>query len=311
MKHTFLRRILSWLIVAGIAGFAVYKLKVRHAEVIVPNVTQSDVADKVMGTGTLEARVKTTVSARIQERLTEVLVDQGDKVKAGQLLARLDDAEIKQQVAIAEATLAAARQTAERVSADLARSEAVLAQARLDHKRLIGLLASNAVSQTDSDKAVEALHVAEADLKRSHAAIAEAQGQVLVADKTLLHRKEQLAFTQIHAPYDGLIIRRDRDPGDMLVPGGALMEIISLDEIWVSAWVDETAISQVAAGQMARIIFRSESDKNYPGVVSRIGRETDRETRELLVDVRVNELPKNWTIGQRAEVYIQTEQARP
>jgi HlyD family secretion protein len=308
---TLLRRLLPWLILAGIAGFAVYKLKVKPAEVIVPNVSKSTTTDEVMGTGTLEARVKTTVSARIQERLAEVLVDQGDKVKAGQLLARLDDAEIKQQVAIAEATLAAARQTAERVSADLARSEAVLAQARLDHKRLMGLLASNAVSQTDTDKAVEALHVAEADLKRSHAAIAEAQGQVLVAEKTLLYRKEQMAFTQIHAPYDGLIIRRDRDPGDMLVPGGALMEIISLDEIWVSAWVDETAISKVAAGQMARIVFRSESDKNYPGVVSRIGRETDRETREFLVDVRVNELPKNWTIGQRAEVYIQTEQVRP
>ena len=306
-----LRRILPWLIVAGIAGFAVYKLNVKPAEMIVPKVTQNTNTDEVMGTGTLEARVKTTVSARIQERLAEVLVDQGDKVKAGQLLARLDDAEIKQQVAIAEATLAAARQTAERVSADLARSEAVLAQARLDHKRLMGLLASNAVSQTDTDKAVEALHVAEADLKRSNAAIAEAQGQVLVAEKTLLYRKEQMAFTQIHSPYDGLIIRRDRDPGDMLVPGGALMEIISLEEIWVSAWVDETAISKVAAGQMARIVFRSESDKNYPGVVSRIGRETDRETREFLVDVRVNELPKNWTIGQRAEVYIQTEQVRP
>lgn len=311
MKFSFLRSILLWLVVAGIAGFAVYKLKFAPVAVVAHAMTKGTNADEVMGTGTLEARVKTTVSARIQERLAEVLVDQGDKVNAGQLLARLDDAEIKQQVAIAEATLAAARQTAERVSADLARSEAVLAQARLDHKRLVGLLASKAVSQTDTDKAVEALHVAEADLKRSHAAIAEAQGQVLVAEKTLLYRKEQMAFTQIHAPYDGLIIRRDRDPGDMLVPGGALMEIISLDEIWVSAWVDETAISKVAAGQMARIVFRSESDKNYPGVVSRIGRETDRETREFLVDVRVNELPKNWTIGQRAEVYIQTEQVRP
>ena len=306
-----LRRILPWLIVAGIAGFMVYKLRVKPGAMIGPTVTQTANSDEVMGTGTLEARVKTTVSARIQERLAEVLVDQGDKVKAGQLLARLDDAEIKQQVAIAEATLAAARQTAERVSADLARSEAVLAQARLDHKRLMGLLASNAVSQTDTDKAVEALHVAEADLKRSHAAIAEAQGQVLVAEKTLLYRKEQMAFTEIHAPYDGLIIRRDRDPGDLLVPGGALMEIISLEEIWVSAWVDETAVSKVAEGQMTRIVFRSESDKNYHGVVSRIGRETDRETREFLVDVRVNELPKNWTIGQRAEVYIQTEQVRP
>lgn len=307
MKLTsLLRRRLPWLIVAALAGLAVYKLKFTPVPVVTHTVMKGAITGEVMGTGTLEARVKTTISPRIQERLAEVVADQGDKVRSGQLLARLDDAEIKQQVAIAEATLAAATQTAARVTADLARSEAVLAQARLDHKRLMGLLASNAVSQSDADKAGEGLQVAEADLKRSHAAIAEAQSQVLVTEKTLLQRKEQMAFTQIHAPYDGLIIRRDREPGDMLVPGGSLMEIISLDEIWVSAWVDETAIPAVVVGQLARILFRSESDKGYPGVVSRLGRETDRETREFLVDVRVNELPKNWTIGQRAEVFIET-----
>ncbi len=266
---------------------------------------------EVMGTGTLEARMKTTVSTRIQERLAEVLVDQGDRVKKGQLLARLDDAELQQQVAIAEASLNAAKQTALRVEADLARAEAVLAQARLDEKRLAGLLASSAVSQTDADKSAEARKVAEADLKRSNAAIAEAQGQVLVAEKTLLYRREQLAFTQITAPYDGLIIRRDREPGDMLVPGASLMEIISLDELWVSAWVDEMEMPRLAPGQAARVVFRSEPEKNYPGVVSRLGRETDRETREFLVDVRVDRLPANWAVGQRAEVHIQAVTATP
>lgn len=268
-------------------------------------------ADDVLGTGTLEARVKTQVSARIQERLAEVLVDQGDAVKKGQLLAKLDDAELRQQVAIAQASFAAAKQTAQRVEADLARSEAVLAQARLDEKRLKGLLASSAVSQTDADKAAEALKVAEADLKRSNAAIAEAQGLVLVAEKTMLHRQEQLAFTQITAPYDGLIIRRDREPGEMLVPGATLMELISLDELWIRAWVDETEMPKLAPGQKARVVFRSEPQKNYPGVVSRLGREMDRETREFLVDVRVEQLPVNWAVGQRAEVYIQTDNAKP
>lgn len=262
-------------------------------------------AAEIMGTGTLEARVRSTVSARIQERLVEVLADQGDEVKAGQLLARLDDAEIKQQVAIADAALNSAKQTATRVSADLERSEAVLAQARRDNERLTNLVKANAVSQTDADKAAEALKVAEADLKRANAAIAEAQGQVLVAEKTLLHRKEQLAFTRIVAPYDGLIIRRDRELGDMLVPGGALMEIISLKELWISAWVDESFMAKVSVEQKARIIFRSEPGRDYPGEVSRLGRETDRETREFLVNVRVTELPKNWAIGQRAEVYLQ------
>lgn len=313
-SRSLLTRWLPWLGIALLVGAAAaFMLKQRPAssgksQTALP---VESAASEVLGTGTLEARVRTTLSARIQERLAEVLVDQGDRVTKGQLLARLDDAEIKQQVAIAEAALEAAKQTAQRVSADLARSEAVLALARLDDKRATNLLASSAVSRADADKAAEALHVAEADLKRSHAAIAEAQGQVLVAEKTLLHRKEQMAFTLIRAPYDGLIIRRDRDPGDMLVPGGSLMEIISLDEIWVSAWVDETTISKLAAGQTARIVFRSEPEKKFPGVVSRLGREMDRETREFLVDVRVEQLPANWAVGQRAEVYIQTEQARP
>lgn len=271
----------------------------------------SAAAKDVLGTGTLEARVRTAVSARIQERLAEVLADQGDKVNKGQLLAKLDDAELRRQVAIAEASLAATQQTAQRVAADLARSEAVLVQARLDEKRLKGLLASSAVSQTDADKAAEALKVAEADLKRSNAAIAEAQGLVLVAEKTLLHRQEQLAFTQITAPYDGLIIRRDREPGEMLVPGATLMELISLDELWIRAWVDETEMPKLAPGQKARVVFRSEPQKTYPGAVSRLGREMDRETREFLVDVRVEQLPVNWAVGQRAEVYIQIDAAKP
>ncbi len=260
---------------------------------------------EIMGTGTLEARVRSTVSARIQERLMEVLADQGDTVKAGQLLAKLDDAEVTQQVAIAEASLNAAKKTATRVAADLERSEAVLKQARLDEQRLASLVKSSAVSQTEADKAGEALKVAEADLKRANAAIGEAESQVLVAEKTLLYRKEQLAFTRIIAPYDGLIIRRDREPGEMLVPGGALMEIISLKELWISAWVDESFMAKVAPGQKARIVFRSEPGRDYPGEVSRLGRESDRETREFLINVRVTELPKNWAIGQRAEVYLQ------
>jgi len=306
MNRSTIRRLLTWLIVAAVAGFAVYKLKFAPVLVVTHTVARGEIVAEVMGTGTLEARVKTTVSARIQERLLEVRVDQGDTVKAGQLLARLDDAETKQQVAIAAATLAAAKQTAERVRADLARSEAVLAQAQLDHKRMTGLTSTRAVSQADADKAAEALRVAEADLTRSNAAIAEAEGQIVVAEKNLLFRKDQLAFTEIHAPYDGLVIRRDRDPGEMLVPGASLMQMISLDELWVSAWVDETAMPGLAVDQPARIFFRSEPGHGYPGKVSRLGRETDRETREFLVDVHAAELPKNWTIGQRAEVFIET-----
>ena len=91
-----------------------------------------------------------------------------------------------------------------------------------------------------------------------------------------------------------------------MVPGWSLLQLISTDEMWVSAWVDETASTGLSLGQPARVVFRAEPAKNFPGEVARLGRETDRETREFLVDVRVKELPQNWTVGQRAEVFIET-----
>lgn len=308
MKLPANRRLLIWLFIAAVAAFAVYQLKFAPVPVLAHTVVQGELLAEVMGTGTLEARVKTTISARIQERLAEVLADQGDRVKAGQLLARLDDAEAKQQVAIAAASLAAAKQTAERVRSERERSDAVLGQARLDHRRSTELLAGKIASEADYDRSVEALRVAESEVKRSTAAIAEAEGQIVVAEKNHLFRQEQLAFTEIHSPYDGLIIRRDREPGEILVPGASLMQLISLGELWVSAWVDETALPALATDQPARILFRSEPGRSFPGKVSRLGREMDRETREFLVDVRVNEMPKNWTLGQRAEVFIETGQ---
>jgi len=306
MKRISLRKLLPWLIVTMIVVFAVYRLKFAPVPVVVHKVAVGPIVAEVMGTGTLEARVKTTISPRIQERLAEVLVDQNDRVAAGQLLARLDDGELKQQVEVALATLAAARASLDRVKTDEARSLAVEKQARLEHQRASDLLATKISSQADFDKAMEQLNVAEADVKRSRAAITEAESQVLTAEKNLLYQQERLTFTQIVSPYDGLIVRRDRDPGGVVVPGSSILQMISTNEIWVSAWVDETAGTRLVADQPARVVFRSEPAKSYPGELARLGRETDRETREFLVDVRVKALPKNWTVGQRAEVYIET-----
>ena len=74
-------------------ALAVYRIKLAPVPVMAQKVVSGPVVAEVMGTGTLEARVKTTISPRIQERLAEVLVDQNDAVKTGQLLARLDDGE--------------------------------------------------------------------------------------------------------------------------------------------------------------------------------------------------------------------------
>jgi HlyD family secretion protein len=296
----------KWWLLSVLAVGIVARVKLASVPVSAHVVQQTNIVAEVMGTGTLEARVKTTISPRIQERLAEVLVDQGDTVKSGQLLARLDDGELKRQVEVAEASLASAKATADRVRVDEARAQAVAQQARQDHKRISDLIRTQVSSQAEMDKAVEQLHIAESDLQRARAATVEAQQQVNTAEKSLAYQQERLGFTRILSPYDGLVTRRDRDPGGVVVPGSSLLQLISTNELWVSAWVDETTSAGLALRQPARIVFRSAAGQSCAGEVARLGRETDRETREFLVEVRVRELPSNWTIGQRAEVFIET-----
>jgi HlyD family secretion protein len=302
-----LRRSVIWLLVVILVGFAVYRVKFAPVAVRTHEVHSGPIVAEVMGTGTLEARVRTTLSPRLQERLAEVLVDQGDTVKAGQLLARLDDGELRRQVEVSAAAIGSTQATAQRVQVDETRAEAVEQQARQNYERVVDLVSQEVSPQSELDKALELLRVAETDLQRARAATVEAQQQVLTAEKTLAYHQERLAFAQLISPYDGLIIRRDRDPGGVVVPGSSLLQLVSTNELWVSAWVDETAASTLAPGQPARVIFRAKPEMEYPGEVARLGRETDRETREFLVDVRVRQLPPNWTIGQRAEVFIETK----
>ena len=146
------------------------------------------------------------------------------------------------------------------------------------------------------DKYAQNLAVAQADLERASAAVSEADRQFVAALERLHFQRARLADTRIYAPFDGLITRRDRDVGDIVVPGAAIFKLVSLQEMWVSAWIDETAMAALAKGQSARVVFRSEPKRNYEGKVSRIGSEVDRETREFLVDVGVEVLPQNWAV---------------
>ncbi|MBD3673907.1 MAG: efflux RND transporter periplasmic adaptor subunit [Planctomycetaceae bacterium] len=294
------------LIVAVIVGVVYW---VRFAPVTVTQhlIEQGEIVAEVMGTGTLEARVKATVSSKISGRIEEVSVDQGDRVNKGQLLVRLDDEELRQQVAIAQANREAAQAAIDRLKTDKDRTAAVFAQAKTSHARIQALHERNVATKEELDKAVELLSVAQADISRAEAAITEGQKELIAAEKTLEYHRARLADTEINAPFDGLIVRRQRDPGDVVVPGSSILTLISTETLWISAWVDETEISKLKVEQPARVVFRSEPGRSYPGNVVRLGREADRETREFIVDVRVLELPKNWAVGQRAEVYIEKD----
>lgn len=299
-------RALKIAALAAAAGGLVYWFKFVPVAVSIHQAERGEIVAEVMGTGTLEAHYKSTISPKIPGRLQEVLADQGDRVQAGKVLLKLDDAELRQQVEMAEATVAGAQAALVRLEADRTQAAAILTQAGSNATRTAKLSQTNVSSAADVDKAQEALGIARAGVSRSDAALAEGHKDVVVAEKTLAYHQARLADTVVTAPIDGLIVQRYRDPGDIAVPGSPVLNLVSTEELWISAWVDETEMSRVAEGQPARVAFRSEADRAYRGEVTRLGRQADRETREFIVDVRVLELPKNWAVGQRAEVYIQT-----
>ena len=127
-----------WLAVLMIAGFVLYQMHIAPVTVQGVAPTRQAVVSEVMGTGTLEARISTTISPKIAGRISQTLVDQGDRVESGQLLVRLDDDELQQQVEIARANLEAAQAAIQRLNADQRRAVAVatvLANQGIDQRR--------------------------------------------------------------------------------------------------------------------------------------------------------------------------------
>jgi len=302
-----LRMAWTLALLAVIAGGVVYYLRFRPVPVKAFIVKSDTVQSEVMGTGTLDARTKITISSKITGRIAELGADQNDQVSKDKVLVTLDDSDLRQQVEMASASLEATKASLVRADTDITRAQAVLTQAKLEYDRSSQLFQKQAAAREEVDKAKEALDVAQAGLDSSKAAKVEVEHQVVTAERTLKYQQARLAEARILCPLDdGLVTFRYREVGDIVVPGTAIMDVLCLKEMWVSAWVDESASGALAVGQPARIVFRSEPEKSYLGEVARLARQTDRETREFLVDVRVKEVPQNWSVGQRAEVYIQT-----
>jgi HlyD family secretion protein len=222
------------LVVVLIAALG-YKLKFGPVTVSTQPVAVGEVVAETMGTGTLEAHYQATVGPKIQGLIVELLVDQNDWVKSGQLLARLDDSDLKREVSAQEAVLKAAEAAVERTKADEARSKVMVDQARRDYDRYAGLLASKSISQELMDKTSQNLAVAEAEAARAAAAVTEAERQLIAARERLHFQQARLADTRILSPFDGWVVRRDREIGDIVVPGASIFLLISPKEMWTSA----------------------------------------------------------------------------
>ena len=258
----------------------------------------------VFGTGTLEAKNRVAISPHSTGEIIALHADQGDEIHKGQLLVELFSEDIAQQMKIAEAELAVTEETVKRLSADVVAARATLDLAEANHRRSEALFKEESIPQSEYDTALEARDVAKAAWDRVTVSKHEAELTVVRQKAQIEYWKTKLAETKIRAPFDGLVVRRNRELGAVVNPGVSIMDIVERETIWASVWVDETRLAEIHPGQDAHVEMRSMPGRTFTGKVRRLARETDRETREHLVDIGLDELPENWSLGQRLEARI-------
>lgn len=234
--------------------------------------------------GYVTARLQATVSSEVTGRIVEVLVEEGMAVTEGQILARLDDTAERAYLALAEAQLDAARGAL--VELDVRHAEAQLnlgRQRRLLEQRLIG--------QADLD-AVQA----ETDSLRAR--IANQREQVVVAEREIDVRQAALEDTVIRAPFGGVAISKDAQPGEMISPvsaGGGFTRtgvctIVDMSSLEIEVDVNESYINRVSPGQRVVATLDAYPDWKIPASVITTIPAADRERATLLVRIAFDQL---------------------
>ena len=152
------------------------------------------------------------------------------------------------------------------------------------------------------DATAAALKSARSAAASAAATLAARQAESHAATQEAVYAGVLHSFTRITAPMDGLIVAREAEAGDTLVPGSPIFRLVDTRTLWVAARIDESVVGQVEVGQSATIRLRS--GKEMPGEVARINLQSDAATRELEVDVTFREIPERFAIDQEAEVVI-------
>jgi len=290
------RRRLIWLGVSAVVlvgAFFGVKAALRPDNKIdaakLSEVTRGDIARSVVATGKIEPKTKVEVKSKASGIVQRILVDYGDWVKQGQMLVELDKEEAQARVREARATLLAAQASEEASKATYERNKVEaeapdlpflklgMERARNLHKQ--GLISKSVLEdaekayQTALNKqmaAIRALSVTRAEIARSQAQVAQSKASLEQAD-------ENLRYTTILSPMNGLVLSRDVEVGDavssILILGSQATLVMTLgdvSDVYVLGKVDQSDIGKVYMGQRARIVVESFKDKKFDGQVTKI-----------------------------------------
>jgi HlyD family secretion protein len=270
----------------------------------VVKVERRDLQAQVYGNGTVEAKLVVGVSSKITGKIVELNADQGDRVKRGQLLARLENDDFIQQQRQAEAGVNRAAANANVEQANLQKARANLVLAEKNSQRFRHLAEKNLVSRLEAEQYENIYLVAKAEVARCSAALQSVEMDQAANRAGLGVAHSRVADTLIYAPADGIIISRALEIGATVTPGMTIFSLADPRTVWVKANVDESQLQGVTVGKKAMIALRSAPGVQFPGQVARIAHESDRVTEELEVDVAFNPPLESFRLGEQSDVYI-------
>jgi RND family efflux transporter MFP subunit len=271
------------LLAGGVAAFALR----GHAATVetstaVAAASSSDAA-VLQATGYVVARHQATVSAQIIGTLMEVSVEEGDRVKQGQILARLDPTAYKAQLDSAQAQYAAAQ-------AGVARARATLQQDRANAARMNAVVARGYVSKQDAQQANTLVETDKAALDAAAKQAQAANAQVEAA-------RVNLDFTIIRAPFSGVVTAKDADVGEIVSPytaggggiAGGLATIVDMNSLEVDVDVNEAYISRVTPGMPVEAVLDAYPDWKIPAHVIAIIPSADKSKATVKVRIALDQ----------------------
>jgi RND family efflux transporter MFP subunit len=271
------------LLLGGGAWF--WTQRVQAAAVKTATVTAVSSSDSASGavlnaSGYVVARRRATVSSKVTGKVLELFVEEGQAVKRGQVLARLDDSQVRAGLEVARAQLAAAQ-------GGFAEDEARLREAERQSARLTKLVQDKVVGQAEAE-------TAQATVESLKARIALARQQVEVAQRMVQSQETDLRDMEVRAPFDGIAISKDAQPGEMISPvsaGGGftrtgICTIVDMTSLEIEVDVSESYINRVKPEQPVEAVLDAYPDWRIPGSVITTVPTADRQKATVRVRIR-------------------------
>jgi RND family efflux transporter MFP subunit len=303
------RRGLAWVAAAAVAlaaaaWFALVPrpLTVRTTPVVTSYPSQQFVV--LNATGYVVAQRKAAIASKATGRLEWLGVAEGSRVKAGDVIARLDNRDVVAQAESAEANVRAAR-------AALAQAEAEERDAAQQLRRNVELAGKGFVSAATVD-AAKARH------DRATAGIGSARAAIGAAEAAARNARVAVDFTLIRAPFDGVILSKSANVGDIITPfssaadsKGAVVTMADMATLEVEADVSESSLSKVRVGQPAEIVLDALPDTRFRGRISRMVPTVDRAKATVMTKVQFDALDPRILPEMSAKVAFLSQEVSP